>query len=96
MALSAYGNCSQYNRVLASEVLVGDRAAEDLEQGALAGAVATDDAEDLAALDLEGDVAQGPDKIGILGIRNIFYHRGHRERERKWGREFSVIFASVR
>ena len=34
---------------------------EDLEQRALAGAVAPDDADDLAGLDVEGDVAQRPE-----------------------------------
>jgi hypothetical protein len=36
-------------------------ARQDLEQGRLSGAVATDDADDLAALDLEIDVAQCPE-----------------------------------
>ena len=45
----------------------GGDAAQDLEQGALAGAVAADDAEHFAALDLEGDVAQGPHEIGVIG-----------------------------
>ncbi len=39
----------------------------DLEQGALAGAVAADDAEDFALLDLEVDVAQGPE-LAILAV----------------------------
>ena len=47
---------------------LGD-AGEDLEQRALAGAVAADDADDLAALDLEGDVAQGPD--GVLAVGRL-------------------------
>ena len=44
---------------------VGD-AGEDLEDGALAGAVPADDAEDLAALDLEVDVLEGPE--GVLRL----------------------------
>ena len=43
----------------------GGDAREDLEQGALAGAVAADDAEDLALLDLEADVAQGPELAAL-------------------------------
>src|SRR5262249_2225816 len=39
-------------------------AGKDLEQGALAGAVAADDADDLAAFDLEGDALEGPDGVG--------------------------------
>src|SRR5207245_2685884 len=38
---------------------LGD-AAEDLQEGRFAGAVAADDAHDLPRLDLEGNVAQGP------------------------------------
>ena len=50
-------------RPLTRDLAGGGRgdAGEDLEQGALAGAVAADDAEDLALLDLEGDVLEGPD-----------------------------------
>ena len=36
---------------------------EDLEEGALAGAVPSDDAENLAALDLEVDVLEGPEGL---------------------------------
>ena len=43
---------------------LGD-AGEDLQQRRLPRAVAADDADDLAALDLEGDVAQRPE-IGIF------------------------------
>ena len=42
---------------------------EDLQQGALAGAVAADDADDLAALDLEGDVLEGPERVRFAGAR---------------------------
>ena len=44
---------------------VGD-AGEDFEQGALAGAVAPDDADDFTLLDFEGDVFERPDDIGCL------------------------------
>ena len=44
---------------------LGD-AGEDLQQRDLAGAVAADDADDLAFADLEGDVLQGP-KCFIFG-----------------------------
>ena len=40
-------------------------AREDLEQRALARAVAPDDAHDLAALHLEVDVAQRPDRVAV-------------------------------
>ena len=43
---------------------LGD-AGEDLQQRALSRAVAADDADHLAALDLEGDIAEGPE-IGIF------------------------------
>ena len=38
---------------------------EDLEEGALAGAVAPDDAQHLALLDLEADVFEGPDALAL-------------------------------
>ena len=48
---------------------------EDFEQGTLAGAVATDDAEDLALADLEADVAQGPqlaaDAVTVVGVADL-------------------------
>ena len=48
---------------------------EDFEQGTLAGAVATDDAEDLALADREADVAQGPqlaaDAVAVVGVANL-------------------------
>ncbi len=44
---------------------LGD-AAQDLEQRALAGAVAADDADDLARLDREGDVLERPE-LGLIG-----------------------------
>ena len=49
----------------------GGDAREDLEQGALAGAVAADDAKDLALLDLEADVAQGP-QLAALAVAVVF------------------------
>ena len=45
----------------------GGDAGEDLEQGALAGAVAADDAEDLALADLEAGVAPGPE-LAVLAV----------------------------
>ena len=39
--------------------------AEDLEQGRFAGAVAADEPDDLAPLDFERDVAQGPERRGL-------------------------------
>ena len=42
--------------------------AEELQQGALASTVLADDADDIALLDLERDVLQGPDIVaGALG-----------------------------
>jgi hypothetical protein len=41
-------------------------AADNLQQGALAASIGADEAERLAFLDLEADVAQGP-KIGMPG-----------------------------
>ena len=49
---------------------LGD-AREDLEQRALAGAVAADDADDLAALDFEGDVTEGPEIFGTFQRLNV-------------------------
>ena len=43
----------------------GGDAREDLEQGALAGAVAADDAEDLALPDLEADIPEGPELAAL-------------------------------
>ena len=43
----------------------GGDAAEELEQGALAGAVLADDAEDIAFLYIEADVLEGIDVVGI-------------------------------
>src|SRR5262249_31751729 len=45
---------------------IGD-AGEDLEQRALSGAVAPDDAGDLALLDLQRDVLEGPELSGLHG-----------------------------
>ena len=42
-------------------------AGEQLQQGALAGAVAADDAEELALLDLEGDPIEGPQLAELAG-----------------------------
>ena len=36
-------------------------AAEDFEEGAFAGAVAADDADDFAGLDIEGEIFEGPE-----------------------------------
>ena len=53
----------------------GGDAREDLEEGALAGAVAADDAEDLALANLEADVAQGPefatDAVAVVGVADF-------------------------
>ena len=46
---------------------LGD-AAEDLQQRALARAVAADDADDLALLDLEGDVLQRPELLDLVAL----------------------------
>ena len=43
----------------------------DLEQGALAGALAADDAEDLALLDLKADIAQGPE-LAAFAVAVVF------------------------
>ena len=45
---------------------LGGNARENLEQRGLACAIAPDDAEHLATLDLEGDVPQGEDVVGAL------------------------------
>ena len=39
---------------------------EDLQEGAFAGAVAADDADDFAFLNVEGDVAQSPERLAAL------------------------------
>ena len=49
----------------------GGDAREDLEQGALAGAVAADDAEDFALLDLKADIAQGPE-LAAFAVAVVF------------------------
>ena len=53
----------------------GGDAREDLEEGALAGAVAAEDAEDRALADLEADVAQGPqlaaDAVAVVGVADL-------------------------
>ena len=38
---------------------------EELEEGTLAGAVLTDDADNVALLDLEVDIAERPDVVGV-------------------------------
>ena len=43
----------------------GSDVAEELQQGALAGSVLADDADDVALLDLERDVIQGPDIVAV-------------------------------
>lgn len=50
----------------------GGDAREDLEQGALAVAVAPDDSEDLALADLEADIAQRP-KLAALAVAVILH-----------------------
>ena len=47
----------------------GGDAREDLEQRALAGAVAPDDAQHLALLDREGDVVQRQDGLARLRLK---------------------------
>ena len=53
----------------------GGDAREDFEQGAFAGAIAADDAEDLALANLEADVAQGPefatDAVAVVGVADF-------------------------
>src|SRR5690606_8887345 len=44
--------------------------AEELEEGALAGAVAADDAEDFAFVDGEGNIAQGPE-VALVLLREL-------------------------
>ena len=44
---------------------------EDLEQRALAGAVAADDADHLAALDLEGDVLERPELLNAVALDDL-------------------------
>jgi hypothetical protein len=48
-------------------------AAEDFEQGAFAGAVAADDAENLALFHFKIDIAQGPEGLGFLPLERIFH-----------------------
>ena len=47
---------------------LGD-AGEDLQEGALAGAVSADDADDLAWLDPEGDIPERPEGVVAVGGR---------------------------
>ena len=55
----------------------GSDVAEELQQGALAGTVLADDADDVALLDLEVDVAEGPDVFGgafggtVVGLADL-------------------------
>ena len=55
----------------------GGDAAEELQQGALAGTVLTDNADNIALLDLEVDVLQGPDVLtaallrAVVGLANL-------------------------
>ena len=49
---------------------LGD-AAEDLEQRALAGSVAADDADDLALLDLEADILQRPEFLDLVALNDL-------------------------
>ncbi len=56
-------------------------AGKDLEERALSRAVASDDAEDFAAADFEGDVAQRPDYIGIVRHAPAAHEPPHRRSE---------------
>ena len=47
---------------------------EELEQGGLAGAVLADDADNVALLDLEVDIAERPDVVGV-GLRGAVVDR---------------------
>ena len=49
---------------------LGD-AAQDLEQRALAGAVAADDAQDLALLDLEADILERPEFLDLVALNDL-------------------------
>ena len=49
---------------------LGD-AREDLEQGRFAGAVAADDAEDLALLDLEADILERPEFLDLIALHDL-------------------------
>src|SRR5712671_1258249 len=46
-------------------------AADDLEQGALAGAVLADDADHLSALDLEAHVLEGPELLDLVALHDL-------------------------
>ena len=48
--------------------------AEEFQQGGLAGAVLADDADDVALLDLEVDIAERPDVVGV-GFRGAVVDR---------------------
>ena len=52
--------------------------AEEFEQGTLAGAVLADDADDVALLDLEVDIAERPDVVGV-GFRGAVVDRADLE-----------------
>ena len=47
-------------------LVLGTRAGDDLEEGAFPGPVFTDDAKGLAAVDVEGDVLEGPE-VAVVG-----------------------------
>ena len=49
---------------------LGD-AAEDLEQRALAGTVAADDADDLAPLDLEAHILERPEFLDLVALNDL-------------------------
>ena len=46
-------------------------AAQDLEQRALAGTVAADDADDLALLDLEADILERPEFLDLVALNDL-------------------------
>ena len=49
---------------------LGD-AAQDLEQRALAGTVAADDADDLALLDLEAHILERPELLDLVALNDL-------------------------
>lgn len=49
----------------------GGDAGEELQQGGLAGAVLADDTDDVALLDIEGDVFQCPDEVAGAFLRTV-------------------------
>lgn len=49
----------------------GGNAGEELQKGRFACSVLTDDAYDIALLDIESDVAQGPNEIGGASLTTV-------------------------